>query len=225
MDLWQDWTTEQWQIVGVVAAIATAIATAAAVGFSWLWRLIDRQQAAWITFDEKSEWHGTTDRGPTQEPFAAFELANVGSGAALAVRVVGAGCWVQLQGEARSASWGVARSDVSLVPAMRSGDQVHVVVLSEASAWNDAEVVVTWRPTPSIRNRRRVERIKLTQLAPRPTYMVQTTGDDGYSKMIEGNEPEETGLPDGRKPQLPAHSRRFSLPRWRQTRALRRRLP
>jgi len=85
----------EWQIVGVAAAISTAAATVLSLGLSLLWRTVDRKRASWVAYDTRSNW-GTGYHGAPQ---AEFELANAGDGTAFAVRSDGLGCRVRLQGE------------------------------------------------------------------------------------------------------------------------------
>lgn len=205
MEWLNEFTPEQWAIIGVVAAVATALATGLSAALAMLWRFADRQRAAWVFFDAGSEWRLANPYGGGDSPPRAWAtLANAGDGTALRVRVIGLGCSARTQGEEKTSqmqgfSW---RNSTELVPAMRSGDTVHIAIEGEPTEWERAEVVVTWTASPSWLRGRRVERVPLPQVAPRPrgTSLSERGGDDLVP--IE-QEPKPPTLGEEWKPDLP----------------------
>lgn len=166
--------------VAIATGIATAVATVAAVLLSLLWRLIDRERPSWTIYDGRSVWSGPDRYGNREGPSATAELANVGRGVALAVRVLGVGCLVTMKGEVlQSADLFISRRpDQSLVPALHTGKTVHLYIACEPVEWDRATIAVTWIPTPSIRRRRRLEYFALSSIAPRPQLSSEHTDPD-----------------------------------------------
>lgn len=167
MDWIGEFTPEQWAIIGVVAAVATALATLLSAGLAMIWRVADRKQVAWVTHQAWSGWSAEDSHGIKTPPMAEADLSNVGDASALAVKIVGLGCTVQMQGERIDV---YRREHYELVPALRSGESVHLSVYCEAEDWGDADVAIVWTIRPAWTRRRRVELLPLAQVAPRPRY-------------------------------------------------------
>lgn len=155
-----------WATVISAATVATGVATVVSACLTVVWRMLDRERVAWIAFDGYSAWHEGDSLGSSTEPSASAEIANVGRGPGLAVRVVGLGCTAQLLGPHRPNSF---RQEHSVMPALRVGEQVHVHVRCEPDNWEHAEVVISWTPAVGLRRRRRkLYRVPLREVAARP---------------------------------------------------------
>ena len=169
-----------WATAGVAAAIATALATGTSTVVALWWRRQDRPEADWAF--SRDDIHREGSGRPEIPDPAVFSthLSNAGDGTAFRVRVRGEHCTTGLASMQR----GVAgRSPYEVVPAMHPGDQVYLWVTAEDDAWDEAEFVLEWTPSPT-RKRKRLElRQRLAELGPLP-------------------EPNEMDPETGRKPRL-----------------------
>lgn len=205
MEWLNEFTPEQWAIIGVVAAVATALATGLSAGLAMLWRVADRKRTVWVTHGAQSSWKKADRYSSVDEvPSAEAELANVGDGAALAVRVVGLGCGVAIQGERVASQVGPSswRPEYELVAAMRPGDEKHLRILCEPTEWHTASVAVIWTTRPAWIRKRRIELLPLPSIAPRPRYLHEELDPDlpGRETRKEAPEPPPPVLPEGLRP-------------------------
>lgn len=176
-------SSNDWAIIGIAAAVATALATLASLALSMFWRALDRPMADWIVFDSDAWWLGRNPySGEHPPPGATGTLANAGDGIALAVKVRGVGCQATL---ARDADYRYNRPPVDLVPALRPGEQVHFNVFCSLADWDRARVAVTWRPTPARFRRRRYRYVPLQAIAAPPTYSQRESDVDGFETNVE----------------------------------------
>lgn len=208
-----------WATVSLAAGIATAIATVASVGLSVLWRVIDREQAEWSYYDGASHWQVEGSRGSVGAPSAVVTVANVGRGSALATRVVGLGCAARVMGEPRQVPGGQVRPNRTLIPTVTTGTSIDLRIACEPNAWDHAEVAITWTASPRLLRGRRVRRIRLSHIAPRPTLMRTTFNEGiGVTETVPFAEPAGPFGVEQDMPALPAL--RHARARWAARRAM-----
>lgn len=190
-----DLTPQFWAIVGVAAGVATFLATAAAVLVSVWWRILDRREAEWVFTDARSEWMGPDSYGSgAVSPRAWMSLTNAGDGTAFRVSVTGSWCQPKLYGDllTGSASRSSYQPQLELKPALGPGSEVTLRVECDPRLWEVAEIHVRWRRSPTWRQRRsrRYNSVRLSELAPTPTFR----------PTIYASEPDQVPIRD---PQLP----------------------
>ena len=218
-----DVSDDFWLTVGVAAAAATALATLVSTIIALWWRRIDMHRPEWVTYDGRATWLAHDNYGDPAIPGCECTLGNAGSGTAFRVQVVGIGCHVSAHGDVHySSATGAQYSKAfTVLPAMSAGESVGLSISCTPSDWGIAQLGVLWRePSPWRRRRkRRLLRLWLRDVAPRPAYVKQDT--DGHGDVIEVPQPEPTGqaLPDSLRPQWPL-ARGGLLPRLRQRRSL-----
>lgn len=214
-----DWGTFWNGTTAIATVLATLVSTVVALVFRWF----DKQQVAWVSFDATARWldRETWVDGPRVET----ELANVGDGTALHVRVVGLGCHATMQGPQRLVSGHSERAVFEIRPAMRSGDEVHLDVWCDPADWDRAEVAIIWTPIPARFRGRRVWREPLRQVHAPPQHSRFAMTDAGYTSLVATapqDMPSGPVLPEHRAPQRPLPPARWALAsRWKLRRALR----
>lgn len=214
---------DTWAVVGIAAAIATALSTGVSTVAALWWRRHDRQEADWVFYDAKSDWRAPDRRSGLDDhpasPHGSATLANAGDGAAFRFRVHGRGCRVELQSELKpSQVRGPYRERVALVPVMAPGAVTYLQVWAEPSDWERALVVLTWVRSPTWRKRgsaRRLE-VRLPEVCPRPGYRVARFDEESGTTHVEvvPDEPPPPVLPERLRADepLPGPRRRLSLP-------------
>lgn len=126
------------EIVGWVAAIATAVATVVTAALTFWIRLIDTPRPSWAIVPVIGEW----DIGNSQtlrRPRLAFHLGNVGTGSARLVSVVGVNC------HATATAIGHSRSEQATPVALAEvGAKYFVDAQPIVADWQKAGVLITW---------------------------------------------------------------------------------
>jgi hypothetical protein len=103
-----------------------------------------------------------------------------------------------MQGEAQtSRSAGRWRPTHGLMPAMHTGDVVHLFIQCEPSQWKRAEVVVTWTGSPRLMRGRRLRRMPLQSITERPVLVREGINETtGSMERTPEPEPVAVALPD-----------------------------
>lgn len=207
-----------WNAITAVATFATAVATAVSVALVLLFRAFDQERVEWIWFDGRSAWRKGDVYSGDAEPHCSAELANVGRGAALAVRARGVGCRAMMFGEYN----GRYRPELSLRTSMTPGEQVQVMVWCEPDAWEQAQVAITWKRQVGLsRRRRHISLVPLRSIAEPPHLTLTGTDADGVYREEEADPGPGPHL-SGRREDLPAPpQRRRFLARAKWQRAIR----
>lgn len=195
-------------------AAASAIATAAALLFTLLFRWVDSRKVDWVTFDAMPEW--SFGDGWSNGPHATCSLANTGDADAYRVELHGFGCHVTPQSKApRSRS----AEAMFLLPVVRSGQVVGLDVGCDVDTWDVAEIAITWTTSPTRFRRfsRRIRFLALSEISWIPQAMRVTEVDDGTrrsSPIPQDELPEKAPThPPFRKPR-PVQRRWFQSRRW-----------
>lgn len=142
-----------WAMVGIAAAVSTALATGVSTSLALYWRWRDRSEAEWAAMNCSSTWVVNSPHGNNREPQASANLTNVGDGTAYKITIDAAGVEGIYLTE-RERRQGFPISVEQPIPAMRTGDAVHVTVLCDPEGWDDALVTVSWWHAPTQKRKR-----------------------------------------------------------------------
>ena len=125
------------EVVGWVAAIATAVATVVTAALTFWIRLIDTPRPSWEIATELDGWD--IGNGPVMGgPFCVFSLGNVGTGSARLVSVVGVYC------EADATSLHDRTGSANHIALAEVGARFRVTAWPMVSYWQRSGVLVTW---------------------------------------------------------------------------------
>lgn len=213
-----DPTSAFWTAVGLGSAVATAVATAAAVLVAAWWRRQDQQLADWAVYDGTSTWLERDRSSVRSTPYANAVLGNAGDGTGFRVRAEGIHCTVQMESMAQDPGGqftGPWRDKMSVSPAMRPGDTVHLHIECDPRVWGVARMRITWMSSPTWKARRpRVLELALSDIAEKPVLRMYVRATHEHVPDLEGMQDVDPLPPELKAAlDLPPPRRRWSLRR------------
>lgn len=142
MEWWENFVGWLFSDIGQAAAIATAIATVI-TGFLMIWfRLIDSPKPRWALIPQGQLWG--EDNSERRYPEYSFVIANVGTGSASLVSLVGFYCAIQENNSTEN----FASTHFSM---LEPGSTMQLKAQTSSSKWNHVRVLVTWTEPTRLR--------------------------------------------------------------------------